>query len=388
MSDRSPPLLDVHDLTVSFRSAADTGTDEIRFLHAVEDVSLTVPRRASVGIVGESGSGKSVTALSILRLLPEPPARIERGRILFHAAGADPAAPPDLLRLEEKALRRLRGDRIAMIFQEPMTALNPVFSVGDQIGEALRAHRPKDQPMSRREGLDRAAELLQQVGLSDAPRRAREYPHQLSGGQRQRVMIAMALCNRPELLIADEPTTALDVTTQAQILDLLKRLQAELGMSVLFISHDLGVVAEVCQYVAVMYAGQVVEQAPASELFRGPRHPYTAGLLRALPRLAVRRRRLREIPGRVPRLGEMPVGCRFADRCPHVAPRCRAEAPELLDAPLRGGEIVPGHSVRCHFPLDGSRIRVGPSASGGPAFSGGPASSSGGFVPTGGGRAP
>jgi len=349
------PLLAISDLAVSFKSGAGRAS---KYLRAVDGVSLTVPPRSTVGLVGESGSGKSVTALSILRLLPEPPARIDSGEIAFMPAARGPAAsgpaasatPPkakDLLKLDAEALRKVRGGRIAMIFQEPMTALNPVYTIGDQLGEALRAHLP----LSRREGLLRAVELLDLVGVPDAARRTRDYPHQLSGGQRQRVMIAMALSCRPDMLIADEPTTALDVTTQAQILDLLGRLQAELGMSMLLISHDLGVISTVCQHVAVMYAGQIVESAPARALFQTPRHPYTAGLLQALPRLGAHRERLREIPGRVPRLDEMPAGCRFTARCPHAQSRCSAEAPALR---YLGRDGDAAHEVRCHFPLGGS----------------------------------
>ncbi len=349
------PLLDLRELCVSFRSGPARAPV---YLRAVDGVSLQVPAQTSLGIVGESGSGKSVTALSILRLIPEPPGRIDGGQIIYHGslderrklAGAasagspPPSEPVDLRTLPPEALRRLRGNRIAMVFQEPMTALNPVFSVGDQIGEALRAHRR----MSRKQGLLAAVELLSVVGIPDPQRRARDYPHQLSGGQRQRVMIAMALGCRPDLLIADEPTTALDVTTQAQILELLARLREELGMSLLLISHDLGVVAEVCATVAVMYAGQIVEKAPARALFQAPRHPYTAGLLAALPRLHGGRDRLREIPGRVPRLSEMPTGCRFADRCEHAIDRCRSEAPQLRPAP---DAVSPEQLVRCHLPL-------------------------------------
>jgi oligopeptide/dipeptide ABC transporter ATP-binding protein len=335
------PLLAISDLAVSFPSGAgQAGT----YVRAVDGVSLSVPPRSTVGLVGESGSGKSVTALSILRLLPEP-ARIDSGEVVFTRPGASAI---DLLKLKEAALREVRGGRIAMIFQEPMTALNPVFPIGDQIGEALRAH----QPISRREGLQRAIELLDLVGVPDARRRALDYPHQLSGGQRQRVMIAMALSCRPDLLIADEPTTALDVTTQAQILDLLGRLRAEFGMSMLLISHDLGVIATVCQHVTVMYAGQIVESAPAQALFCTPRHPYTAGLLQALPRLGKKNARLREIPGRVPRADEMPRGCRFAERCPRASSRCEQEAPALRELAVTS---LGQHLARCHFPLDGDR---------------------------------
>lgn len=334
------PVLAISDLAISFQ----TGLGRARtYPRAVDGVSLTVPPRSTVGLVGESGSGKSVTALSILRLLPEPPARIDSGEVIFAPPGS---APIDILKLSAQGLREIRGGRIAMIFQEPMSAMNPVFAIGDQLGEALRAHLP----LSRREGLAHAVKLLDLVGVPDAARRAKDYPHQLSGGQRQRVMIAMALSCRPDLIIADEPTTALDVTTQAQILELLERLRAELGMSMLLISHDLGVVATVCQYVAVMYAGQIVEAAPSAALFRTPAHPYTAGLLSALPRLGVRHERLREIPGRVPRPSEMPSGCRFADRCPFVAERCRAEAPELRARNAQMPQEAQ-HRVRCHFPL-------------------------------------
>ena len=342
------PILELRNLSVSFRTGSPR---DPAYLRAVDDVSLRVPVRSSVGVVGESGSGKSVTALSILRLIPEPPGRIDGGQILYYGsldqrgepkaaagtAAASSGAPTDLRALPPEALRRLRGNRVAMVFQEPMTTLNPVFPVGDQVGEVLRAHAPPGQRISQTASLRRAVELLDQVGIPDAARRAHDFPHQLSGGQRQRVVIAMALACGPELLIADEPTTALDVTTQAQILELLIRLKGELGMSLLLISHDLGVVAEVCESVAVMYAGQIVEQAPARVLFRAPRHPYTAGLMMALPRLNVRRSRLREISGRVPRLSEMPPGCRFAARCERAEARCRSEAPRLV--PLDEGDL-------------------------------------------------
>lgn len=344
LSRKMQPLLLIRDLAVSFKHGAGRTS---QYLRALDGVSLAVPPRSTVGLVGESGSGKSVTALSILRLLP-PMARVDSGALDFCPEGSTPI---DLLKLGQAELRQIRGGRIAMIFQEPMTALNPVYSVGDQLGEALRAHLP----ISRREGLGRAVELLDLVGVPDAPRRIHDYPHQLSGGQRQRAMIAMALSCRPALLIADEPTTALDVTTQAQILDLLGRLRAELGMSMLLISHDLGVISAVCQHVAVMYAGQIVESAPSQELFRAPRHPYTAGLLQALPRLGMPHERLREIPGRVPRLGEMPAGCRFAERCPHATARCHDEAPALRALSAATMSTGAEHLVRCHFPIEKQR---------------------------------
>ena len=353
----SHALLEIRDLALSFRqSHAAPRSPDGGYVRALDGVSLRLPPRTTLGLVGESGSGKSVTALSILRLLPEPPARIDGGQILF-ASGREGEPSRDLLRCTPHELRRIRGGHIAMIFQEPMTALNPVYTIGDQVGESLRAH----QAITRREGLARAVDLLDQVGVPDAARRVKDYPHQLSGGQRQRVMIAMALACHPELLIADEPTTALDVTTQAQILDLLARLQQRLGMSMLLISHDLGVIATVCQHVAVMYAGQIVESAPARTLFRSPRHPYTIGLLTALPRLGQVRERLREIPGRVPRLGEVQKGCRFAERCPQAQDRCRSETPALLDEHDRADASEAGvsqHVVRCHFPVETSTQRL------------------------------
>jgi oligopeptide/dipeptide ABC transporter ATP-binding protein len=318
------PVLSIRDLAVEF--ATDDGV-----LRAVDGVSLDLPRGKTLGLVGESGSGKSATALAVLRLHPTPPTRIPSGAIQYDQH--------DLLTLPEADLRALRGDRIAMIFQDPMTSLNPVHAVGEQVSEALRAHRR----ISRRAARDRAIELFARVGIPEPAERARAYPHQLSGGMRQRVMIAMALVCDPEVLIADEPTTALDVTIQAQILELLARLQRESGMSVLLITHDLGVVAEVCEEVAVMYAGQIVEQTTTAELFRAPRHPYTAGLLASIPRLGAHTERLREISGIVPDLRHPPSGCRFHDRCPRVRDRCRAEAPALLP-------MDPGRVARCFFP--------------------------------------
>jgi peptide/nickel transport system ATP-binding protein len=323
------PLLAVEDLVTTFR----TEHGEVR---AVDGVSFEVPRGTTVGVVGESGCGKSVTALSILRLVPTPPGRIAAGRVLYDGK--------DLAHLDEKGLQALRGNKISMIFQEPMTSLNPVFTVGEQVAEAIRLHQGK----SRKDALARAAELFRLVGIPAPDERLSSYPHQLSGGMRQRVMIAMALACGPDLLIADEPTTALDVTIQAQILDLLRRLQRELGMSILLITHDLGVVAENCEDVVVMYAGQVVERARADALFAGPAHPYTAGLLASIPSLDASQpgQPLAEIPGMVPALHQRPSACRFQDRCPRVAERCRREEPALRP-------IAADRLVRCHFPLLG-----------------------------------
>jgi peptide/nickel transport system ATP-binding protein len=313
-------------------------------VRAVDDVSLSVPRGQTLGVVGESGCGKSVTALSVMRLVQEPPGRIAAGRVRYRGE--------DLLALPERAMREIRGNKISMIFQEPMTSLNPVFTTGDQVAEAIRIHQKK----SRGEAMARAVDMFRLVGIPSPEERVRAYPHQMSGGMRQRVMIAMALACGPDLLIADEPTTALDVTIQAQILDLLRRLQRELGMSIMLITHDLGVVAETCEDVVVMYAGKVVEQAPARALFAAPRHHYTAGLLRSVPSFSTAatpapgaRGRLQEIPGMVPALDALPPGCRFQERCPAAQAKCRDVAPELVAPP---GE--PERLVRCHFPVGGS----------------------------------
>ena len=318
------PLLQVENLTISF------STEEGR-VRVVEELCLSVPAGRTVGLVGESGCGKSVTAMTLLRLLPSPPSHIEGGQIVFDGA--------DLARLDEKALRQIRGNRIGMIFQEPMTSLNPTLSIGFQIAEVLRLHRGQKGSVAR----DAAVEILRQVGVGAPERRVDQFPHQLSGGLRQRVMIAMALVCHPALLIADEPTTALDVTIQAQILDLLRRLQGELGMAILLITHDFGVVAELCDEVMVMYAGRIVEQATASQLFRAPRHPYTWGLLEALPRLGGRGRRIPSIPGMVPPPGERGVGCSFAERCPRALARCRSDRPSLEAR-------ASGHLVACWNP--------------------------------------
>jgi oligopeptide/dipeptide ABC transporter ATP-binding protein len=310
-------LLEVRDLVTTFRT--DRGV-----LRAVDGVSFRVPERSTVGIVGESGSGKSVTSLSILRLIQTPPGKIEGGEVLF--------AGRDLLKMREREMRDVRGNLISMIFQEPMTSLNPVYTVGAQIVEAIRLH----QKRSRREAWERAVEMLRLVGIPSPETRAKSYPHELSGGMRQRVMIAMALACEPKLLIADEPTTALDVTIQAQVLDLLRKLQRLLGMSVILITHDLGVVAEFADWIVVMYAGRVVEEGPVEAVFRAPKHPYTEGLLRSIPELgtsadpAKRPRRLPTIEGMVPDLRDLPVGCRFQDRCGYVIEKCRTVEPELL----------------------------------------------------------
>ncbi len=317
-------LLEVRGLTVAFRM-------ERRFVRVVEEVDLDLDKGRILGLVGESGCGKSVTARSLMRLLPEPPARIEGGSIRF--------AGTDILGLDDADMRRLRGDRLAMIFQEPMTSLNPTWTVGFQIEEALKLHT--DLPAAARR--ERSLELLRRVGIGAPERRLLQYPFELSGGLRQRVMIAMALACGPDLLIADEPTTALDVTVQAQILELLARLREELGMAILLITHDLGVVAEFCDEVAVMYAGRIVERSPVADLFARPRHPYTNGLLASTPRLRGRRGRLPAIPGSVPPPDRRPPGCPFAPRCGRVIERCRSEMPDPTGAD--------GHFAACWNPV-------------------------------------
>lgn len=305
------PLLEIKHLTTVF----DTDAGQVK---AVNDLSLVVPEGKTLGVVGESGSGKSVMSLSILRLIREP-GRIAEGEILMRGE--------DLLKLPEKALRRIRGNKISMIFQEPMTSLNPVFTVGEQIAEAYQIH----QDMGKSRALARSVDMLKQVGIPSPEKRASQYPFELSGGMRQRVMIAMALACNPDLLIADEPTTALDVTIQAQILDLIKNLQAELNMSVIMITHNLGVVAETCDFVAVMYCGKVVEYADVETLFRDPKHPYTIGLFNSLPRHDEDRDELIAIQGSVPNPTDLPEGCAFAPRCADARPFCTQEAPPLLD---------------------------------------------------------
>ncbi len=319
------PLLEVEQLSVSF--STETGR-----VGVVEDVSFAMEAAETVGLVGESGCGKSVTAMSIMRLIPSPPGHIDGGRIRLQGN--------DLLALNNREMRAVRGYRIGMIFQEPMTSLNPTFSIGYQIAEVFRVHRGMGAAEARRESI----RILGMVGIGAPERRLAQYPHELSGGLRQRAMIAMALACRPDLLIADEPTTALDVTVQAQILDLLRRLQAELGMSVLLISHDLGVVAEVCERVIVMYAGRIVESAAVDEVFRRPRHPYTVGLMSSPPRLGEKRAVLPTIPGMVLSPGSRGAGCYFADRCARVTDRCRVETPLL-------SPVGPDHDVACWNPV-------------------------------------
>jgi len=318
------PILEVRRLVTAFNT-------EEGVVRAADDVSFSLNRGATLGIVGESGCGKSVTALSILRLLPKPAGRITAGEIRFDGT--------DLVQLPPEEMSQIRGKRISMIFQEPMTALNPVHHIGRQIGEVFHLHFP-DMPAGDIEGASIA--MLRKVGIPEPEQRMQEYPHQISGGMRQRVMIAMALACRPDILIADEPTTALDVTIQAQILSLIRDLQAETGMSVIFITHDLGVIAETCDAVAVMYAGRIAETASIQELFGNPSHPYTRGLLTSIPRLDFPRKTpLKIIRGVVPALHELPEGCRFQNRCPHAKPLCRTDPPMMA--------VGDDHFAACHF---------------------------------------
>ncbi len=318
-------LLDVRNLKTYFF------TDE-GVVRAVDGVDLYIDKGETLGVVGESGCGKSVTALSIMRLIPQPPGRIVEGEIRYENQ--------NLVELPANRMRKIRGKEISMIFQEPMTSLNPVFTVGEQIAEALRLH----EGLGRRDAMAKTVEMLKLVHIPNAERRVKEYPHQLSGGMRQRVMIAMALSCNPKLLIADEPTTALDVTIQAQILELLNELKSKLRMAVMLITHDMGVIAETAQRVVVMYAAKVAEEAAVGSLFKEPLHPYTQGLLRSIPRIdlaATERRRLEAIGGTVPTLkGDIPPGCRFAPRCPFVKSVCTEKDPVLK-------EVKPGHKVSC-----------------------------------------
>ena len=319
-----PTFLEVRGLKTHF--ATDDG-----MVHAVDGVDLHIDAGETLGVVGESGCGKSVTAFTVMRLIPIPPGRIVAGEVLWRGR--------DLLKLSDDEMRKIRAREIAMVFQEPMTSLNPVYSVGEQIAEVVRLH----EGLGRRAAMARAADMLKLVHIPHPERRVSDYPHQFSGGMRQRVMIAMALSCNPKLLIADEPTTALDVTIQAQILELLNDLKERLGMAVMLITHAMGVVAETAQRVVVMYAGKVVEEANVEEIFRSPRHPYTQGLIKSIPRLDAAdagTRRLDAIPGTVPSLLEPAPGCRFAARCPHAMDECRAATPALR-------EIVSGHKVAC-----------------------------------------
>ncbi|HEX2887111.1 ABC transporter ATP-binding protein [Vineibacter terrae] len=317
-------LLEIKGLKTHF--ATDDG-----MVRSVDGVDLSIDRGETVGVVGESGCGKTVTALSVLKLIAMPPGRIVAGQILWQGR--------DLVPLGADEMRKIRAKEIAIVFQEPMTSLNPVYTVGDQIAEVIRLH----EGLGRKAALDRAAEMLRVVNIPNPQRRVHDYPHQFSGGMRQRVMIAMALSCKPKLLIADEPTTALDVTIQAQILELLAEMKSTFGMAVMLITHAMGVVAETAQRVVVMYAGKVVEEAPVGELFRAPRHPYTQGLIRSIPRIdtaSVKKTRLEAIAGVVPSLLDPPVGCRFAPRCRHAQAACLEAMPKLR-------EVGPGHKVAC-----------------------------------------
>ena len=321
-----PPLLQVNNLQTFFF------TNE-GLVKAISGIDFHIDAGETLALVGESGCGKSMTALSLLRLVPEP-GRIVEGEIRFNGK--------DLLRMPLEEMRRVRGNRISMIFQEPMTSLNPVFRIGDQIAEVLLLHKGR----SRQEALETAVDLMHQVGIPAPRERLKDFPHQLSGGMRQRVMIAMALACNPQLLIADEPTTALDVTIQAQILELLARLKSERGMATLMITHDLGIVAKTADRVAIMYAGRMLEVASVQELFANPLHPYTLGLLACIPRVGEKRHRLQPINGTVPNPGNLPEGCSFLERCPQAFAPCEGRMPPLQ-------EVAPGHLVRCWRVCDG-----------------------------------
>ena len=318
---QSDIILEVRDLCVEFQTVEGR-------VQAVDHLSYTLHKGAKLGIVGESGSGKSVSSLAMMQLIPNPPGRVTGGEILYKGK--------DLVKLSEKEMQKLRGNEISMIFQEPMTSLNPIIQCGKQIAESLRLHRG----MNKKEAAEEAVRMMKAVGIANPEVRAHEYPHQMSGGMRQRVMIAMALACQPQILIADEPTTALDVTIQAQILDLIRDLNREMNAAVLFITHDLGVVSELCDTVIVMYTGHIVEQAPVRELFRDPKHPYTVGLLNAIPAITKERKPLKTIEGVVPNPTERIEGCSFWPRCPHASERCRKEAPPVT----RPGE---DRLVRC-----------------------------------------
>ena len=331
--DSGMPLLSIEDLRVSFPSPAGD-------IYPVDGLNLHIARGETLGLVGESGSGKSMTSLAVMGLIPRPHGKIVSGSIHFKGR--------NLLSLPAREMRKIRGKDISMIFQEPMTSLNPVYTIGRQIVEGIRAHGG----MSGREARDRAVEMLAKVGIPSPEKRVKEYPHRLSGGMRQRVMIAMALSLNPELLIADEPTTALDVTIQAQILELMEGLKKERTMSILLITHNLGIVAESAQRVAVMYAGRILELAPTIDLFRSTLHPYTLGLLQSIPRMEGRVKQLKAIPGMVPTLDALPPGCKFSNRCSLAEEACRAAEPLLVEA-------QPGHFVRCRRWQEASALTEG-----------------------------
>jgi oligopeptide/dipeptide ABC transporter ATP-binding protein len=330
----SEKLVEIRNLRTHFHT-------EDGVVPAVDGVNFYIKRGETLGVVGESGCGKSVTSLSVMRLIPNPPGKIVEGEILFEGQ--------DLVKKSEAEMRKIRGNDISMIFQEPMTSLNPVYTIGDQIAEAIQLH----QGLNQKEAIDKAIEMLRLVGIPLPERRVKEYPHQLSGGMRQRVMIAMALSCNPKLLIADEPTTALDVTIQAQILELMKKLKKELGMAIMLITHDLGVVAEMCERVIVMYGGKVVEEADAVSLFKSPLHPYTEGLLRSIPRMDEEVEKLHVIEGVVPNPLHLPQGCRFHPRCPYAVEKCTQSQPELE-------QVAPGRYVACF--LSAERLAKGVSA--------------------------
>ena len=326
-------ILDIKNLTTSF----DTESGRI---NAVEDISFSLEKGKTLGLVGESGCGKSVTALSIMRLLPKPVGKIENGNVIYN--------DKDLLKLTPYEMHKIRGGHISMIFQEPMTALNPVHKIEKQIGEMFLLHC---RDIKRDEIKKRSIELLKKVGIPDPEKRIKEYPHQLSGGMRQRVMIAIALACKPDILIADEPTTALDVTIQAQILELIKDLQKETGMSIIFITHDLGVIAQICDDVVVMYAGKIAEIASSFDLFKNPNHPYTQGLLSSIPKLENKRKiKLNIIKGMVPGLHELPNGCRFQNRCSYVMDICKKENPPIYN-------IKDNHNASCFLLKNKEKIK-------------------------------
>ena len=314
-------ILEIKDLCVEFQTVEGT-------VHAVDHLNYTLHKGEKLGIVGESGSGKSVSSLGMMQLIPNPPGRITGGEILYHGK--------DLVKASEKEMQKIRGNEISMIFQEPMTSLNPIIKCGKQIAESLRLHRG----MKKKEAMEEAVRMMRAVGIANPEVRAHEYPHQMSGGMRQRVMIAMALACQPQILIADEPTTALDVTIQAQILDLIRGLNESMGTSVVFITHDLGVVSELCDTVIVMYTGHIVEQAPVKELFESPKHPYTKGLLNAIPKITKERNPLETIEGMVPNPTERIEGCSFSPRCPYATEQCRKAEPPMTELP-------DGRLVRC-----------------------------------------